>query len=124
MITRLPESSGNVVGFLVRGQLTDDDYRTTLIPAIEDVTASGKKIRILFRMDQFAGWTAQGAWDDFINWPKFMSVERMAIVVDENWHEFISWLFSVFAQITHIELKFFRKDQLTDAWVWLRAPAG
>ncbi len=123
MITRLPESSGNVVGFLIRGQLTDDDYRTTLIPSIEEATASGKKIRILFQMDQFAGWTAHGAWDDFINWPKFMSVERMAMVVDENWHEFTSWLFSVFAQITHIELRFFPKDQLTDAWVWLRAPA-
>jgi SpoIIAA-like len=122
MITRLAESSGNVIGFLIRGQLTDEDYKMTLIPAVEEAIKSHKKIRILFRMDQFGGWTAHGAWDDFINWPKFMSVERMAVVIDESWHEFTSWLFSVVARVMHIEIRFFSKDQMADAWVWLRAP--
>jgi len=122
MITRLSESSGGTVGFLVHGKLTDEDYRKVLIPVVEEAIKTRQKIRLLFQMENFLGWTAHGAWDDFINWPKFRSVERMAVVIDENWDEFTSWLFKVFASLTHIEIRFFRKERLADAWDWLRAP--
>ena len=72
-------------------------------------------------MEDFGGWTAHGAWDDFINWPKFMSCERMAVVVDDNWHEFMSWLFAATAKIMHIEIRFFPTAKMADAWAWLRA---
>ncbi len=120
MITQLPESSGGDIGFLIQGKLTDEDYQETLIPVLEEAIKSQEKIGILFQMENFEGWTAHGAWDDFINWPKFRSVERMAILVDENWHELISWLFTVFATVTGIEIKFFKKDQPAEAWSWLR----
>lgn len=122
MLAKLPESGGNIAGFLIRGKLTDEDYKTGLIPPLEEAVAAHKKIRILFRMEDFGGWTAHGAWDDFVNWPKFISIERMAIVIDENWHEFMTWLFKAIAGIVRIDMKFFRKDQLADAWAWLRAP--
>lgn len=73
-------------------------------------------------MENFEGWTAHGAWDDFINWPKFRAVERMAMVIDENWHEFMTWLFKAMATITHIDMRFFKEEQLAEAWDWLRAP--
>jgi len=120
MILRLPQSSGNALGFLIQGKLTDEDYQEELIPAMEAVIRADEKINLLFQMDKFEGWTAHGAWDDFINWPKFMSIRRMAIVVDDNWHEFATWLFSVFASLTHMELRFYRKTQLPEAWSWLR----
>jgi hypothetical protein len=122
MLERLPESKGNVVGFLIRGKLNDGDYRTGLIPPLEEAVRNHTKIRILFRMEDFEGWTAHGAWDDFINWPKFVAIEKMAIVIDENWHEFMTWLFRAAAKITHIDMKFFKKEQVADAWDWLRAP--
>jgi hypothetical protein len=122
MISTLPESSGKVIGFLIKGKLTDKDYKQELIPSLEDAIKPGQKIRLLMQMEKFMGWTPHGAWDDFINWPKVMSIERMAFVIDENWHDFMSWLFRVFASIAHIEIRFFRKEQLADAWDWLRAP--
>ena len=121
MITRLSESSGKSVGFLVHGKLTDEDYQKVLIPVVEETIKAHQKIRILFQMENFGGWTPRGAWDDFINWPKFRSVERMAVVIDENWDEYMSWLFKFFAAFTHIEVRFFKKERLADAWNWLRA---
>lgn len=122
MLTKLPESNGNVAGFLIRGQLTDEDYRDELIPPLEEAIAAHQKIRILLQVENFEGWTAHGAWDDFINWPKFRAVERMAMVIDENWHEFMTWLFKAMATITHIDMRFFKEEQLAEAWDWLRAP--
>ena len=121
MINRLPESTGNTIGFLIQGKLADEDYKDVLIPALEEATKAGGKIRILFVMENFSGWTPHGAWDDFINWPKFLSMERFAVVVDDNWHEFMTWLFSVFVRLSHSEIKFFRMDQRAEAWAWLKA---
>ena len=124
MITKLPESSKNAIGFLVSGKLADEDYRDVLIPALEEAVKTGNKFRILFRMENFGGWTAHGAWDDFINYPRFMSCERMAVVIDDNWHDFMTWLFSVFARMTHAEIRFFKSAQMDDAWNWLKAQDG
>jgi hypothetical protein len=121
MITKLPESSGTTLGFLIQGKLADEDYQDVLIPALEEATKAGGKIRILFVMENFAGWTPQGAWDDFINWPRFLSMERFAVVIDENWHDFMTWLFSVFARLSHSEIKFFHTGQRKEAWEWLKA---
>jgi len=120
MITQLSESSGGNIGFLIQGKLTDEDYREILIPVLEEAIESREKIGLLFQMEHFEGWTAHGAWEDCINWPKFRSVERLALLVDENWHELVSWLFTVFATITGIEIKFFEKDDQAEAWAWLR----
>ncbi|PKL57756.1 MAG: STAS/SEC14 domain-containing protein [Methanomicrobiales archaeon HGW-Methanomicrobiales-5] len=122
MITLLPESSGNVIGFLIQGKLADEDYQQGLIPPLEEAIKAHQKIRLLFQMDNFGGWTAHGAWDDFINWPKFMSVERMAVVVDQNWHEFMTWLFQIASALTHMEIRFFRTTEMAEAWAWLQAP--
>jgi hypothetical protein len=122
MITKLPESSGNVIGFVIKGKLVDEDYKQGLIPPVEDVIKTNPKFRILLQMQDFTGWTAHGAWDDFVNWPKFMSCERMAIVVDDGWHEFMSWLLKVAAKIVHSEIKFFPTAKIADAWAWLRTP--
>jgi hypothetical protein len=120
MISYLPESSGNNLGFLIDGKLTDEDYKQTLIPAMDKAIESSEKLRILFQMENFDGWTAHGAWDDFTCCTKIGSIERMSIVVGENWHDFATWLFTTSAKIAHIEIKFFPMKQLPDAWEWLK----
>jgi len=122
MITKLPESSGNVIGFVIKGKLVDEDYRLGFIPVVEETMRTSPKFRVLFQMQEFTGWTAHGAWDDFINWPKFRSCERMAIVVDDGWHEFLTWLMKVSGKIMHIDIKFFPTAKTADAWTWLKEP--
>ena len=91
-------------------------------PPLEEAIKDPQKIRLLFQMDNFGGWTAHGAWDDFINWLKFMSVERMAVVVDQNWHEFMTGLFKIASSLIHMEIRFFRTTEMAEAWEWLRVP--
>jgi hypothetical protein len=119
MIKKLVESSGNTIGFLVQGKLTREDYTGTLLPELEKIIGSHSKGRLLIHMKNFEGWTLGGAWEDFLNWPKFLSIERMAIVVDETWDEWMTRLFRLFATIG-IDLQFFREERLEDAWKWIR----
>jgi hypothetical protein len=45
----------------------------------------------------------------------------MAVVIDENWDEWISVVFKAFATLTGTELRFFKKERLAEAWEWIRA---
>jgi hypothetical protein len=121
MIKKLTQSTGTTVGFLVQGKLTREDYTGILLPELEKILESHAKGRLLLQMKGFEGWTPGGAWEDFLNWPKFLSIERMAIVVDETWDEWMTWLFRLFAAIG-IDLRFYREDRLEEAWEWIRRP--
>jgi hypothetical protein len=120
MIEKLAESSGNTIGFLIQGRLTREDYTGLLVPELVAIIERHAKGRVLLQMKNFGGWTIGGAWEDFINWPRFLSIERMAVVVDDSWDEWMTWLFRLFATIG-IDMRFFREERLDEAWAWLRA---
>lgn len=120
MITKMPESSGKNVGFVIHGKLTDEDYKDMLIPALDEAVQKHEKINILFKMEGFRGWTAHAAWDDLVSWPKIRAVDKTAIVFDGKWDEFMSWLFKSYALISHIDMKFFHDDRTDEAWEWLK----
>jgi len=121
MIEKLPESSGNCIGFGIRGKLTEADYLNVLVPELDRLMKVFPKIRVLWVMEDFGGWTVGGAWEDFLLGPKFSAVEKMATVIDENWDEWITVMFKVFTALTGTEMKFFKKERLAGAWEWLRA---
>jgi SpoIIAA-like len=120
MIERLEESSGHVIGFRIHGKLSKEDYTGLFVPELGNVIQEYGKARLLLSMKHFEGWTLGGAWEDFFNAPKFFSIERMAVVVDDSWDEWMTWLFRLFAAIG-ITIRFFREDRLGEAWQWLRA---
>jgi hypothetical protein len=122
MIEKLPESSENLIGFRIQGKLTKEDYTDRFVPELERIIGSHTKARLLLHMKHFGGWTLGGAWEDFLNAPKFFSIERMAVVVDESWDEWMTWLFRLFATLG-FEIRFFREERLGAAWEWLREPA-
>ena len=80
-----------------------------------------ERINIMFKMENFEGRNPRAAWDDFINWPKIAAVNETAVVFDEKWDEFMSWLFKSYAFISHIYMKFFKEDRIDEAWEWLRS---
>jgi hypothetical protein len=116
----LPESSGKVIGFRIRGKLSEEDYTEVLVPIIEDELEKFPKVRVLLQVENFQGWTAGGAWEDLKNWPTFRFVERMALVGDQSWDDLMTWMLRVFASFTHTELRFYRKERLGEALEWLR----
>ena len=121
MIEKLAESSGKTIGFRVVGKLTESDYMDLLIPEFEKSIKEYSRIRVLFLMENFEGWTVGGAWEDFTLGPKFWDVEKLAMVVDETWDEWMTWLFRVFTRVTGNELRFFKKERLPEAWDWLKS---
>jgi hypothetical protein len=121
MIEKLPGSSGNVLGFRLWGTLTEADYRDILTPEIEKTLTDHPKIRVLITLERFEGWTVGGAWEDFTFALKLPSVERMALVVDDTWDEWMTWLAKAFATFTKTEIRFFRQDRNQEAWDWIRA---
>jgi hypothetical protein len=120
MIEKYAQSSENVLGFRITGKLTEADYLTLLSPEIEQGIAQYGKIRVVLHMEKFEGWTVGGAWEDLILGPKFVSVEKLAVVVDETWDEWMTWLFRIFTALTRTETQFFRSERINEAWEWVR----
>jgi hypothetical protein len=121
MIEKLPESSGNILGFRVRGKLTEADYRELLVPEMKKAMEEFPRIRVVWVMENFEGWTVGAAWEDFLLGLKFSAVEKMATIIDESWDEWITLLFRAFTTLTYTELRFFKKERLDEAWEWIRA---
>lgn len=116
MIGMLEKSHGNVIGFKFHGKASDEDYKERLIPEMEAAIAQHGKIRILWDLENFEGWTPQAAWDDMIFGTKMWhDVERMAIVGDAKWEALIMKLF---AHLT-AKFKYFDHHKLQHAWEWL-----
>jgi hypothetical protein len=121
MIERLPESAKNHLAYRISGKMTEADYRDQLGPDMEKAMKDCHKIRVLLIVEGFEGWTVGGAWEDLLLALKFPAVERMAMVIDESWDEWMTWLFQGFTTLTGTELRFFTKDRLPAAWEWIRA---
>lgn len=120
MIEKLPQSSGNVLGFRLGGKLSEADYHDLLVPEMEKVMNEFPKIRVVWVMEGFEGWTVGGAWEDFLLGLKFSAVEKMATVIDESWDEWMTLLFKAFTTLTRTEIRFFKKERLDEAWEWIR----
>jgi len=120
MIEKLQGSSENILGFRIWGKLTEASYRDLLDPEMEKVMKEYPKIRIVWVMEDFEGWTVGGAWEDFLLGLKFSAVEKMATVIDESWDDWLTLLFRAFTTLTHTELRFFKKERLAEAWEWIR----
>ena len=113
--------SGNVIGFRLRGKLTEADYLDLLVPEMEKAMKEFPRIRVVWVMGDFKGWTVGGAWEDFLLGLKFSAVEKMATVIDDNWDEWVTLMFKAFTTLTGTELRFFRMERLAEAWDWIRA---
>jgi hypothetical protein len=118
MIGKLEKSSGNVIGFKLHGKATDEDYKERLIPELEKAIEEHGKIRVLWDLERFEGWTPHAAWDDLIVGTKmFDDIERLAIVGDRKWERVMTKLIQ---PVTGLEARYFDHHKLQHAWDWLR----
>ena len=86
---------GNILWFRFYGKLTEEDYTNNLIPELERALEQYKKIRLLVQVEYFGGWNQGGAWEELKGWPQFSKVERMAIVADDSWDEWMTWMVKI-----------------------------
>lgn len=107
----------NIVRVEVSGTLTGEDYQK-LIPAWEAAIARFGKIRLLFIMRDFHGWQPGAAWDDFrFDRQHGPNVQKVGMVGEKKWQEWISKLGALFAGTT---VRYFDIADLDKAKRWIK----
>ncbi len=117
MIETLPTDSPKIMGFKLSGKLHDDDYQS-FVPAVETVVTAAGKVRLLAQLEDFHGWDAHAAWDDFkFGLKHYADFERIAIVGDRKWE---AWMAQLCKPFTKAKVRYFDASQVDAAWAWLR----
>jgi hypothetical protein len=114
--TIIPQED-NVVRVNVSGKLTQADY-DQLIPSWEATIGRHGKMRLLLVMRDFHGWEPGAAWDDFrFDREHGSQVERVAMVGEKKWQEWIAKLGALFAAT---KVRYFDASELDAAKRWVR----
>lgn len=101
----------------VTGKLAKEDY-ALFVPATEDLVKENGKIRVLFVLHDFRGWSAGAAWEELkFDLKHFNHIERMGIVGDRKWEHGLTVFSRPFTTAT---LRYFDVAQLDEARKWLQ----
>ena len=102
----------------LHGKLSRHDFEQ-FVPDTEKLIARYGKIRLLVTMHDFDGWDIGALWEE-IKWEAkhFNDMERIAIVGDEGWHQYMA---SVCQPFTTAKVRYFNLDQIEAAYTWVDA---
>ena len=117
MFQFIPVAEDSIFAVRASGKLTDADYQQFL-PQIEELIQQNRPISLLLELEDFHGWEPKAAWDDFkFGMAHDKDFERIAIVGENSWQKWMAMLGNAF---TDARVRFFSRDQLQEAWDWLR----
>ena len=124
MIEPISDAPDGVLGFRAHGELTREDYRETLIPALREAVDAGS-VRLLFVVaDDFQkmdfGARIEDAKADLSFARKPGAWERTALVTDVS---SIRKAFSLFSWIAPGELRVFALAEEGEAREWVARPS-
>lgn len=110
------QSVGNALHVQVTGKLTKEAYEL-FVPEVDRAIEQHGKLRILFEMHDFHGWTAGALWEDLkFDFHHWKDIDRLAIVGESKWQEGMAAFCKPF---TSAKVKYFDHDNLEDAQAWL-----
>lgn len=94
MIRQLTGLPDGVLGFEAEGEIREEDYRDTLVPAVEAQIAGGEGVRIVLIFPEFGGYSPGAAWEDLkLGVGNFRHWKRIALVTDVEWMTHLVGLF-------------------------------
>ena len=109
-------ASGNVLEVSATGKLTKEFYEA-FVPAVDKQIKDFGKLRILFVMHDFHGWTAGALWEDVkFDLAHWRDIERLAIVGESRWEQGMATFCKPF---TTAKIKYFDRSQLEEARKWV-----
>ncbi len=109
-------SSGKLLHVKVTGKLTKDAYQT-LVPEVDQLIQEHGKLRLLFEMHDFHGWTAGALWEDVkFDLKHWKDIERLAIVGESKWQEGMALFCKPFTSAT---VKYFDHADVAQAQSWI-----
>lgn len=113
---KIIKEEGNLLRVDVSGKLTQADY-DELVPSWKRMIARHGSMRLLLVMTDFLGWDPAAAWEDFrFDWEHGKQVERVAMVGEKKWQE---WMTKLGAIIAATEVKYFDHADLASAERWV-----
>jgi hypothetical protein len=119
------ESIGNVLGIRATGKLTDDDYKETWLPKLEQLLGEHGSVRVLLYMDQtFEGFETGAMWEDakfgfsHIAATARGKFEKVAIVGGSKWYRRFG---EIFGHLMPGEVEGFEASDLHKAWEWVKS---
>jgi hypothetical protein len=116
MIEKLPHSAGNILAFKMTGKLHDEDYKQ-FVPIVEMAIQAYGKVRLLAEFADFHGWDLHALWDDIKSATTHCAdVERVALVGDQKWEE---WMARICRPFAMAKLRYFDARESITAWIWL-----
>ena len=120
MIQVLPGYPDNVLAITARQNVTGEDYKSVIIPAIEAKVETHGKIRLLYHLGaEFVGFDASAMWEDATTGLKhFTDFEKIAFVSDVDW---INHMVSAFGFVIPCPVKVFKSAQLSEASDWIKS---
>ena len=122
MFEKLPESSGNVVGYKLSGKLSHADYMD-IEPEIDRAVDEFGKIDLLCEFGyNFKGWKTRAFWDDLkMAVTKRDAFDKVAVVGFTDGQRRMTKMFRPF---TKADVKYYDRSHVQDAWQWLRESAA
>ena len=110
------KNAGKVLEVQVTGKLAHEDYQH-FVPEFDRLVGVHGKLRVLFEMVDFHGWSAGALWDDIkLDVKHFADIERLAMVGEEQWEKGMS----VFCRpFTTANIRYFDRAALGEARAWL-----
>ena len=117
MIIRInEEDGGRVLVVHASGKLVKADYEQ-FVPEIERLMRHHGKLRLLFVMNDFHGWDASAAWEDFkFGIEHFSDIERLAMIGEKQWQHGMAVLCKPF---TKAAIRYFDHANAVEAHKWL-----
>lgn len=117
MLRKLDEGTGNVLGYEVKGKLTEKEFEALSVE-IKTVVAEHGKIRLLVRMPEMPGLEL-GALVEDLKLAKYANdIERYAIVGDST---IMEWAEKLGGALISGDTKHFEDSQYEEAWRWVQS---
>jgi hypothetical protein len=120
MLARISDVPDSVLGFRASGELTGDDYRNVLVPAVQAALQSGGKLRLLYLLgDDVTGFTPGAAWQDTkVGMTHPTRWEKIAVVTDKEW---LGRSVDIFGYLIPGEIRAFTAAEEADARAWIQS---
>jgi hypothetical protein len=116
MIKELSGMPSGVIGFEAEGKLEAEDYRDTVLPALERAAADGE-VRFLIVIHDFDGMSGGALWQDLkLGTEHLRAWRRIAVVTDIGW---IHNLTGLFGWMSPGETKTFSVSGMAEAISWV-----
>jgi hypothetical protein len=121
MLELLQGLPDNVMALRGIGEVTANDYKTVLVPAVEEKLGKHKQIRLLYVLgNDFEKYSLPAAWEDTkVGMKHFTSWDRIGIVADVDW---VKHAVKVIGFAMPCEVRLFDNAELEEARQWISEP--